>query len=80
MPLHKHEPVPESDMDHRSPNQSICEAIREIYWATHDPDIKLKCRVITAMAKAMNSKMVELTDDNSWYITEDFWDKRENIK
>ena len=80
MPLHKHNPVPESDMNHHSPNYSICEAIREIYWLTDDPDIKLRCRVITAMAKAMNNKMVELTGDKKWHMTDGFWNIRNEIE
>lgn len=79
MALHKHEPVPESMMKLTSPNYSICECLREIYWATDDEDIRYKCRVATAMAKAMGKKISELKGSENWYNTENFWDKKKNI-
>lgn len=77
MALHKHEPVPEETMIAINSKYSICECLRDIYWSTDDPDIKLKCRVATAMAKAMDKKIRELTGDSGWYMKEEFWDKTE---
>lgn len=79
MPLHKHKPVPEESMRLTSPNHSICECLREIYWATDDENIRYKCRVATAMAKAMGKKIGELKGDENWYNTEEFCDKKKHI-
>ena len=55
--LHKHEPVDEKAMKWTSPKFTICETLRQIYWRTNDPDIKLFCRIATSMAKSMNNKL-----------------------
>jgi len=38
-------------------HHTICEMLREIYALTDDEEIKLKCRVATAMAKSMHNKL-----------------------
>lgn len=70
MPLRKHEPIDEEAMKWISPKNSICEVLREIYWGTKDPNIKLKCRVATSMAKAMTAKLSEYKE--GW--EEGYWD------
>jgi hypothetical protein len=40
-------------------HHSICETLREIYMATEDEGIKMKCRVAVAMAKKMHEKLKE---------------------
>ena len=57
MSLHKHEPVSEGEMKVVSPRYSICECLRQCYWMTSDPNLKLKLREATAMAKAMGKKL-----------------------
>ena len=75
MPLRKHEPVPEEMMNAESPVNSICEELRCIYNKTSDPEIKLRCRVATSMAKSMSRYIVKLTNNRGWF--KGFWDKKE---
>lgn len=74
MPLRKHEPVSDEAMRWTSPNNSICQVLREIYFTTDDPDTKLRCRLATAMAKAMTAKLKAYKQD--W--EREFWDSNEN--
>lgn len=55
--MRKHEPVSEREMIHASPRNTICEILRDIYWATDDKDIRLKARVATAIVKAMDKRL-----------------------
>ena len=73
--LHKHDPVPREKMDKVSPEHTICEVLREIYHMTNDENIKYKCRVATAMAKAMSRRLTELNSD--W--SNNFFGKNPNI-
>lgn len=59
MALHKHEPISEDQMNWASPQNTICETLREVYHRSTDPEAKLKCRIATAMAKAMTQKLTE---------------------
>lgn len=75
--LRNHEPVSEESMEWMSPNNSICQVLREIYFSTEDAGVKLKCREATAMAKSMTKKLTEYKEN--W--EEDFWDFHpENFK
>lgn len=74
--LHKHEPIDEKQMHIISPNNSICEILRNIYWKTDDPEIKLKCRIATTMAKRMTRKLSEYK--KGW--ESNFWDKNEKYQ
>jgi hypothetical protein len=38
-------------------HHSICQTLRDIYHLTDNPDVRLKCRLAVAMAKAMNEKL-----------------------
>lgn len=58
-----YDPVSPEVMEYISPNNTICETLREIYNATTDENIKYKCRVATAMAKAMMKRLAELQPD-----------------
>ena len=60
--LRKHEPVSEEQMKWVSHHNTICETIRRIYEKSTDPDVRLKCREATAMAKAMSRKLTEYKD------------------
>ena len=71
--LHKHDPVSEAIMGHKSPNNSICQVLRDIYWKTDDPDIRLWCREATAMAKAMSRRIAEIQGHG--FAMEGFWEK-----
>lgn len=75
MPLRKHDPVSDEQMQWVSPNHSICQVLREIYFTTEDPGIKMHCRVATAMAKAMTKKLKEYKDN--W--EEDFWEQNKDF-
>lgn len=57
--LHRHDPVPESDMYHVSPNETVCETLRQAYWMTEDDDLRLLLRIATAKAKAMSKRLGE---------------------
>lgn len=57
-------------MDWASPHLSICQVLREIYFTTDDPNTKLRCRLATAMAKAMTAKLE--TYKKEW--EKEFWD------
>ena len=63
-------PVDESTMNTASPRNSICETLRAAYHMTGEPDVKLKLREATAMAKAMSAKLAE--KHPKWYWN--FWD------
>jgi len=66
MPYKNREPVSEKIMDIKDyeGHHSICQFLRDIYHKTNDEEIKLKCRVAVAMAKAMNEKL-------KWYKAKD---------
>lgn len=59
MPYKRRKPVSEKAMlkTRYKGHHTICETIREIYMATDDEDIKYKCRLATAMAKAMQDRL-----------------------
>ena len=59
----KHSPVSPEEMEHTSPKYTICELLREIYYRTDDEQIKIKCRVAVAMAKAMDTRLRELNPE-----------------
>jgi len=73
--LHKHEPVPREKMEKASPQYTICEVLREIYRLTDDEDIRYRCRVATAMAKAMNRRLCELNSE--W--SDNFFERNPNL-
>jgi len=59
MPYKRRNPVPESEMettDHLG-HHSICQTLRDMYHETDDPNIRLKCRLCVAFAKAMNDRL-----------------------
>ena len=64
--LHEHEPIDKKEMSWISPKNTICQVLRDIYWKTDDPEIKLNCRIATTMAKRMTAKLTEYKED---------WDK-----
>ena len=79
MPLHKHEPVPEKDMYHVSKQNTVCETLRDIYFEADrigNEDIKLKARIATAMAKAMDRKLREYNPN--W--VDDFFDPNPDMR
>lgn len=43
--------------------RSICEVLREIYWATEDPVIREKVTEASKMAKKMGQKLLEYKFD-----------------
>ena len=59
MPYKKREPVSEKVMRNTryEGHHTICETLREIWQASDDEEIKLKCRLATAMAKAMQNRL-----------------------
>ena len=42
--------------------RTICEVLREIYWATEDPEIRKKSKEATAMAKKMDKRLRHYRD------------------
>lgn len=61
MPYKRHLPVDVSIMLKKRyyGHHTICETIREIFMMTDNEEIKLKCRLVMSMAKAMNEKLKE---------------------
>ena len=59
MPYKRREPVSEKTMlnTRYKGHHTICETLREIYISTDDEEIKLKCRLATSMAKAMQNRL-----------------------
>jgi hypothetical protein len=59
MPYKRRNPVSESEMDRTryERHHTICQTLRDIYHMTTDSEIKLKCRVGVAMAKAMQERL-----------------------
>jgi len=51
------EPVPEEEMLFVGFKYTVCEILREIYKAVDDPDIKMKCRVASGIAKKMAARV-----------------------
>jgi hypothetical protein len=86
MPLRKHEPVPERMMFYSSPEYTICQVIRDIYFEADKlgyESIKLKARIATSMAKSMAAKLSEYHE--SWESgffddDEDVLQKRKEIR
>ena len=52
-------PVPEKEMfkERWAGHHTVCETLREIYKLSDNEDIKQKCRLAMAMAKAMQDKL-----------------------
>lgn len=46
-------------------HNTICEKLREIYMATENEDIKLKCRVAMSMAKKMHEKLKKYKEETN---------------
>ena len=68
MPYPRHNPVSEEEMlkpaseeemafSRYAGHHTICQTLRDIWAMTHDEEIKLKCRLAVAMAKAMHRKL-----------------------
>jgi hypothetical protein len=51
------------NMIHESAFRSICEVLREIYWETEDPNVRLKSIEASMMAKKMARKLIEYNFD-----------------
>ena len=73
--LHKHDPIDEKEMTWISDKYTICQVLREIYWKTDDPEIKLNCRIAMTMAKRITRKLTEYK--KGW--DEGFFDKNPNF-
>jgi hypothetical protein len=66
----RRQPVPVSEMDRSryEGHHSICQTLRDIYHMSDDEELKMKCRLAMAMAKAMNEQLKrykELTSNES---------------
>lgn len=68
MPYPRHQPVSEEEMlrpasekemafTRYAGHHTICQTLREIWAATEDEGIRLKCRLAVSMAKAMHEKL-----------------------
>lgn len=73
--LHKHEPVPEKAMDWISPENTICNTIRQAYHLIDNDEARLKLREATAMAKAMTAKLQQY--NRNW--RKGFWSENEDF-
>jgi hypothetical protein len=63
-------------MEWISPDNTICQALREIYHSTDNPKARLRCREATAMAKAMSAKLEEY--QRNW--SSGFWDTNPHFR
>lgn len=52
-------PMPERDMNWISRRWTLCQILRELYHVTDDPELKLKIRIASTMAKAMATAISE---------------------
>ena len=61
MPYPRHKPVSEKAMNRKiyEGENTICQTIRDMYHISDNQDIRLKCRLAMAMAKAMCVKLME---------------------
>lgn len=59
------EPLPEKKMKRQryTNHNTICQILREIFQLSDNEDIKYKCRVAMAMAKAMHNKLKEYKEN-----------------
>ena len=68
MPYPRHKPVDEEEMlkpatdeemafSRYAGHHTICQTLREIWSGCEDPELKLKCRLVVSMAKAMVEKL-----------------------
>lgn len=72
MPYKHREPVPELEMasieemerSRYAGHHSICQTIRDIWAMSDDEELREKCRLAVAMAKAMHEKL-------KWYKQQD---------
>lgn len=71
MALHKHEPIHEGFMLRKNRKFTICELLRQTYWASDDPQVKLNIRIAVSMAKSMTRKLRKYKAD---WDKEGFWD------
>ena len=73
-PLKRHEPVPVEDMFKKNGRtNTICQTLREIYWATDNETIQVRLREAVAMAKAMDARLKKYK--RKW--DKKFWDRRQ---
>ena len=73
--LHKHDPIDKKEMAWVSNKNTICQVLRNIYWKTDDPEIKLNCRIAMTMAKRTTLKLTKYKE--GW--DKDFFDKNPNF-
>lgn len=71
MALHKHEPIHEGFMYRKNRQYTICELLRQTYWLTDDPKIRLNIRIAVNMAKSMVTKLREYKAD---WDKDGYWD------
>lgn len=84
MGLHKHEPINEGFMYRQNGIYTICEVLRQAYWMTEDPEIRIKLRIAVNMAKSMVQKLraykADWDKDGFWENTPEEPPRRHNIK
>jgi hypothetical protein len=92
--VRNHQPVPESDMDWVSPDNTICETIRRAYHTIKKYDEQdlhgstlmaqamLDLRIATAMAKSMSAKLTEYNRkwSNGFYENNQSFPKKRHSK
>jgi hypothetical protein len=70
-----YEPAPEEHMSIISGRLTCCEILREIYRATDNPEIKMKCRVATTIAKSMAARITKYEGRN-WGKKQYVWNPK----
>jgi hypothetical protein len=69
-------PIDRKYMHYKGTIYTPCEVLREIYQMTDDPEIKLRCRIISRMVKVMAGKITKI-DGAGW--EQHFWPKKERL-
>jgi hypothetical protein len=67
-------PIDKKYMTFKGKIYTPCEVLREIYKLTDNPEIKLRCRIISRMVKVMAGKITEV-DGVGW--EQHFWPKKD---
>lgn len=75
MPIHEHKPISEEAMQWISPENTICNTLREIFNSIENEDARLKLRIATSMAKSMSAKLAEY--NRNW--RSGFWEENEKF-
>lgn len=70
-----YEPTPEDQMTFVGHRVTVCELLREIYNKTDSPEIKMKCRIASTLAKSMAARVTKYEGRN-WGKAQYAWNPK----